>query len=83
VPVGVSFFAKSTQAADPAKKAEALLASAKAQMERTKGEPIDARKKLFKEFQRDLHPDKNPDCPEAAKLAFQQLMDSRGSYLTD
>jgi len=51
------------------------------ELERTKGEPLEARKRIFKELQRRLHPDKNLEYPEAAKLAFQRLMESRGSYL--
>eukprot|EP00928_Gymnodinium_smaydae_P021690 TRINITY_DN18491_c0_g3_i1.p1 TRINITY_DN18491_c0_g3~~TRINITY_DN18491_c0_g3_i1.p1 ORF type:complete len:1054 (-),score=193.41 TRINITY_DN18491_c0_g3_i1:208-3369(-) len=66
---------------DPEKKAESLLKGVQAQLNRTRGEPLEERRRLFRELQRQLHPDKNLENPEAAKLAFQTLMDSRADYL--
>jgi len=58
-----------------------MVAKVLKELEQTRNEPLEARKKVFKDLQRRLHPDKNLDCPEAAKLAFQQLMDNRVMYL--
>lgn len=50
-------------------------------LDKTRQLPLDEKQRVFKELQRLLHPDKNPDRSDAAKLAFQQLMDQRKSYL--
>eukprot|EP00933_Yihiella_yeosuensis_P033544 TRINITY_DN27224_c0_g1_i1.p1 TRINITY_DN27224_c0_g1~~TRINITY_DN27224_c0_g1_i1.p1 ORF type:complete len:962 (+),score=190.94 TRINITY_DN27224_c0_g1_i1:119-3004(+) len=63
------------------KQANHLLENVVKQLDSTRSQPLDARKKVFRDLQRQLHPDKNLECQEAAKLAFQKLMDSRGSYL--
>jgi len=58
--------------------------SAAAMMERiesTRSEPLHVRKNIFRDLQRQLHPDKNMHCSEAATQAFQQLMDLRQGYL--
>eukprot|EP00931_Biecheleriopsis_adriatica_P066606 TRINITY_DN40925_c0_g1_i1.p1 TRINITY_DN40925_c0_g1~~TRINITY_DN40925_c0_g1_i1.p1 ORF type:complete len:201 (+),score=58.66 TRINITY_DN40925_c0_g1_i1:812-1414(+) len=52
-------------------------------LEQTRGQPIAMRRKIFRDLQRQLHPDKNGRCSEAAKLAFQKLMDERGWYLRE
>lgn len=51
------------------------------QLESTRGEPLAVRRKIFRELQRQLHPDKNAECEEGAKLAFQTLMERRAFYL--
>eukprot|EP00439_Symbiodinium_sp_Y106_P016034 s8523_g2.t1 len=50
--------------------------------DRTRSSPLEERKKVFRDLQRQLHPDKNLHDQEAAKLAFQKLMESRDSYLS-
>ena len=60
---------------------EALWNKVERKMTQTQEEPIGARTRLFREFQRLLHPDKNSDCPEAASRVFQRFMDRRSSYL--
>ncbi|CAK0876770.1 unnamed protein product, partial [Prorocentrum cordatum] len=57
------------------------LAQAMEELDRTINEPLEARKKIFRELQRKLHPDKNPDQEDGAKFAFQKLMERRGVYL--
>lgn len=52
------------------------------QLEETRGTSFSERKRIFRELQRQLHPDKNVDCEEEAKLAFQELMQQRASYLS-
>jgi len=64
-----------------AKQASSLSAGVREKLDQTRNAPLEERKKVFKDLQRQLHPDKNPECQEAAKLAFQQLMDSRNLYL--
>lgn len=51
------------------------------QLDRAKSKPIEERKKLFKDLQRQLHPDKNIGQADAAKSAFQKLMEQRCSFL--
>jgi len=51
------------------------------QLKETREEPLIERKRVFRELQRQLHPDKNVDCAEEAKLAFQELMQQRTAYL--
>lgn len=49
----------------------------------TRSRPLEERKRIFKELQRTLHPDKNmatPEQEEAAKMAFQKLMEERAFY---
>lgn len=67
---------------DPAKLAEPLIRDMRQQLDKARRESLEVRKKVFKELQRQLHPDKNPDNAEAAKLAFQSLMESRGPFLS-
>lgn len=64
-----------------AKQMDSLLKKTEAELAKTRNEPIEVRRRIFKELQRKLHPDKNLECAESAKLAFQKLMESRGSYL--
>jgi hypothetical protein len=53
------------------------------QLDRARSKPADERKRIFKDLQRSLHPDKNLEQAEAAKLAFQKLMEQRDSFLRD
>ncbi|CAE7726925.1 Acaa1a, partial [Symbiodinium microadriaticum] len=46
------------------------------EQDRTRSSPLEERKKVFRDLQRQLHPDKNLHDQEAAKLAFQKLMES-------
>jgi len=66
---------------DPAVQAGALIGPMLRQLEQTRGEPLEVRKGSFRAMQRKLHPDKNIDCVEAAKMAFQELMEHRAAYL--
>lgn len=61
--------------------ASTLVADMLRELEQTRGEPLATRKGVFRELQRQLHPDKNVECEEAAKLAFQELMQQRATYL--
>lgn len=65
----------------PPPSADSLIAAMTQQLQETHGQPLEERKRLFRELQRQLHPDKNVECEEAAKLAFQELMQQRASYL--
>lgn len=67
---------------EASKKANSLLDRVMKQLDSTRSSPLEERKKVFRDLQRQLHPDKNPDDQEAAKLAFQRLMESRDSYLS-
>jgi hypothetical protein len=73
---------KTRRPEDPEKKADSLILSTKKQLDQSRKEPLDTRKRIFRELQRQLHPDKNPDQQEAAKLAFQHLMDVKADYLS-
>lgn len=66
---------------DVAARAALLLAPATLQMQQTRGLPLPERKHIFRELQRQLHPDKNSEDAEMAKLAFQRLMEHRPAYL--
>jgi DnaJ-class molecular chaperone len=50
-------------------------------LDKARSLPLEERKRVFKDLQRQLHPDKNMEQAEAAKLAFQKLMEQRGSFL--
>jgi len=65
------------------KKATSLSADMMKRLDHSRGKPIDERKKIFKDLQRELHPDKNIGQAEAAKTAFQKLMEQRGPFLSD
>lgn len=52
------------------------------QLDETRGEPLAERKRIFRDLQRELHPDKNVECEEEAKDAFQELMQQRQFYLS-
>eukprot|EP00434_Breviolum_minutum_P010773 symbB.v1.2.009503.t1/scaffold590.1/size183855/15 len=73
--------AKERQQEAAEKKASSLMDSVMKQIDNTRSAPLEERKKVFKELQRQLHPDKNPQEQEAAKLAFQKLMENRNVYL--
>lgn len=66
---------------DPIEQAEHLVTEMLDFLETTREEPLHVRKLIFRDMQRQLHPDKNTDCEEAAKLAFQKLMEQRPGYL--
>lgn len=70
---------------NPQKHSEGLIADMLKDLETARNAPLPERKKVFRDLQRRLHPDKNMDSPEvaeAAKLAFQRLMEQKNSYLT-
>jgi len=66
---------------DVEKQTELLVAEMQQQLQHTSGEPLQVRKLIFRDLQRQLHPDKNTHCEEAAKHAFQKLMQERQTYL--
>lgn len=74
--------AKERQQEAAEKKATSLMDSVMKQIDGTRNAPLEERKKVFKDLQRQLHPDKNPQDQEAAKLAFQKLMENRNVYLS-
>lgn len=49
--------------------------------DQTRGLSLQERRRTFRELQRRIHPDKNIADQDAAKLAFQYLMDNRHSFL--
>jgi len=63
------------------KKASSLTDDMMKQLDGARSKSVDERKKVFKDLQRQLHPDKNIEQAEAAKLAFQKLMEQRDSFL--
>mmetsp|Transcript_108148 Transcript_108148/g.187756 ORF Transcript_108148/g.187756 Transcript_108148/m.187756 type:complete len:1043 (-) Transcript_108148:116-3244(-) len=63
------------------KKADALTVTTMKTLEHARTQPLEERKKVFRDLQRQLHPDKNIDQADAAKLAFQRLMEQRASFL--
>lgn len=60
---------------------DALITSMMARLDATRREPLAVRKGIFRGLQRELHPDKNGKHEEAAKHAFQRLMEQRAFYL--
>jgi len=50
-------------------------------LSKSKDLPLVERQQIFRDLQRRLHPDKNAACAEAAKRAFQELMQRKRSYL--
>mmetsp|Transcript_56610 Transcript_56610/g.132832 ORF Transcript_56610/g.132832 Transcript_56610/m.132832 type:complete len:1004 (-) Transcript_56610:124-3135(-) len=70
-----------SKAEDPESRSQSLITDMEKQLEKSKHEPLETRKRIFKDLQRQLHPDKNMDQPETAKLAFQKLMEQRATYL--
>jgi len=75
--------AKEHKDADPAVRVAQLVEPVSLQLQQTQGKSLTERKRIFRELQRQLHPDKNTDEPEVAKLAFQRLMDHRAAYLLE
>merc|ERR1712151_109213 len=64
--------------------AQALIANMLQRLDAAWGAPLEERKRVFRELQRDLHPDKNMDSEadaQAAKVAFQRLMERRAGFL--
>mmetsp|Transcript_30326 Transcript_30326/g.67971 ORF Transcript_30326/g.67971 Transcript_30326/m.67971 type:complete len:478 (+) Transcript_30326:64-1497(+) len=66
---------------DPEAQADLLVNEMREQLQHTRKEPLQVRKLIFRDLQRQLHPDKNTECEEAAKFAFQKLMEERRAYL--
>lgn len=66
---------------DPAQHAASIVVEMLQHLEQTKTEPSAVRKVVFRDLQRQLHPDKNSEIEEAAKIAFQKLMELRSQYL--
>lgn len=62
---------------------ESRIVSMNRQLDETRMAPLTERKRVFRELQRQLHPDKNVDCEDDAKMAFQELMQLRAGYLRD
>eukprot|EP00930_Biecheleria_cincta_P085218 TRINITY_DN74626_c0_g1_i1.p1 TRINITY_DN74626_c0_g1~~TRINITY_DN74626_c0_g1_i1.p1 ORF type:complete len:475 (+),score=92.12 TRINITY_DN74626_c0_g1_i1:105-1529(+) len=58
-----------------------LLLEIDEELDRSRGLSQQERKRIFRELQRRIHPDKNLADQDAAKLAFQYLMDNRTSFL--
>mmetsp|Transcript_87347 Transcript_87347/g.154865 ORF Transcript_87347/g.154865 Transcript_87347/m.154865 type:complete len:770 (+) Transcript_87347:131-2440(+) len=75
----VEFFPPAPE--DLQERAENLINEMTEQLETSRGEPLSVRKLIFRDLQRQLHPDKNSDFEEAAKHAFQELMKMRADYL--
>jgi len=80
-PAGFNVFAASGKPSPTQTSADARIASMILQLKETREEPLAERKRLFRELQRQLHPDKNMDRAAEAKLAFQELMQQRAAYL--
>jgi len=78
VPVPVNTM---SQDQDPEAQADLLVNEMREQLKHTCKEPLQVRKLIFRDLQRQLHPDKNTECEEAAKHAFQKLMEERKAYL--
>jgi len=57
-----------------------LVAETLQRLKDTKAEPIALRRSIFRDLQRQLHPDKNSHREDAATLAFQTLMQQQASY---
>jgi hypothetical protein len=60
-----------------------LVESMQRQLQETQSQPLEEKKRIFRDLQRQLHPDKNVDNAAAAKHAFQELMLQRNSYLAE
>ncbi|CAJ1362755.1 unnamed protein product [Effrenium voratum] len=50
---------------DPAAQAEKLVNEMRQQLQHSRGEPLQVRRLIFRDLQRQLHPDKNTECEEA------------------
>jgi len=81
VPVVWVFDFETDPSMDPVQRAASLVAEMTRELDQTRLQPLMVRKRIFRDLQRQLHPDKNVDQEEAAKLAFQQLMERREAYL--
>jgi len=66
---------------DPKSRACGLIQEMEEMLLETRDQPLVQRQRIFRDLQRRLHPDKNATCAEAAKLAFQELMDRKRVYL--
>jgi hypothetical protein len=67
----------------PAQQGIIFIRQIEEELVRATSMPLQQREKVFRDLQRRYHPDKNLQCPEAAKLAFQRLMQERTSFLRD
>lgn len=72
--------AKSTND-DPSKLADLLVVEVEQELEKARQLSLHEKQKVFRDLQRRFHPDKNLQFPEAAKLAFQRLMQAQGVFL--
>jgi len=53
------------------------------QLDRARDSPLQVRRCVFRQLQKELHPDKNSGNVEAANSAFQRLMDNRKGFLAE
>lgn len=60
-----------------------LVESMQRRLQETQSQPLCDKKRIFRDLQRQLHPDKNVNCAAAAKFAFQELMLQRDTYLLE
>lgn len=67
--------------AGAATTATELVAEVEAALQSSRGMSAAERRKVFRELQRKLHPDKNLDNVESATVAFQRLMDCRRCFV--
>lgn len=63
-------------------RAESMVENVHKQLHSTRSSSLEDRKKLFRDLQRQFHPDKQMEDQEAAKLVFQRLMEMRDVYLS-
>jgi len=61
--------------------ADVLIAEVEKALSDVRKAPLYRRQKTFRDLQRKYHPDKNPDHPEEAKMAFQRLMQDRKDFM--
>jgi len=66
---------------DPAVHANIFILEMEEVLARTRNQSHAERQTIFRDLQRRLHPDKNAAHAEAAKLAFQELMQRKQSYM--
>merc|ERR1712228_399147 len=55
-------------------RADSIVDNVQRQLDSTRKNSLEERKKLFRDLQRQFHPDKQLEDQEAAKLVFQRLM---------
>lgn len=64
-------------------QASVLIEDMLIQLNRSRTSPLETRRRIFRDLQRQLHPDKNINNAEVAKPAFQKLMESRELFLKE